>query len=87
MIFIDIKSHKNSLLENTEYRSIFYYMHKRSKKKFDKFKIRKIERERERERERGKQTRDGGLCMLSSRKIQNIRAYFIICIKVIKTTS
>jgi hypothetical protein len=83
MIFIDIKSHKNSLLENTEYRSIFYYMHKRSKNKFDKFKIRKIERERE----RGKQTRDGGLCMLSSRKIQNIRAYFIICIKVIKTTS
>jgi hypothetical protein len=81
MIFIDIKSHKNSLLENTEYRSIFYYMHKRSKNKFDKFKIRKIERER------GKQTRDGGLCMLSSRKIQNIRAYFIICIKVIKTTS
>jgi hypothetical protein len=47
MIFIDIKSHKNSLLENTEYRSIFYYMHKRSKNKFDKFKIRKIERERE----------------------------------------
>jgi hypothetical protein len=52
MIFIDIKSHKNSLLENTEYRSIFYYMHKRSKNKFDKFKIRKIEREREKERER-----------------------------------
>ena len=53
MIFIDIKSHKNSLLENTEYRSIFYYMYKSSKHKFDKFKIRKI-REREREREENK---------------------------------
>lgn len=49
MIFIDIKSHKNSLLENTEYRSMFYYMYKSSKNKFDKFKIRKIYKKRERE--------------------------------------
>lgn len=83
MIFIDIKSHKNSLLENTEYRSMFYYMYKSSKNKFDKFKIRKIYKKRERR----KQTRDGGLCLLSSRKIKNVIAYFTTCIKVIKTTS